>query len=58
MMHRRFFRIKVAEVDTRHRAAKRIAAKVVEIPDKLTLQGFLVEHPEPDGKGYSGEAWV
>ena len=47
---------KVAVVGAKDRATKRVVARVVESTDKLTLQGFVVEHTAPGATVYTDEA--
>ena len=47
---------KTAVVGAKNWATNRAAAKVVETPDKATLQGFVAEHTAPGATVYSDEA--
>ena len=47
---------KVAVAGVKDRATKQVRAQVIDATDKLTLQGFVVEHAAPEGTGYTDEA--
>ena len=47
---------KTAVVGIKDRETKQVRAKVVESTDKPTLQGFVVEHTDPDATVYTDEA--
>ena len=47
---------KTAVVGVKDRATKHVRAKVVESTDKVTLQGFVVEHTDPGATVYTDEA--
>ena len=47
---------KTAVVGVKDRATNQVRAEVVESTDKTTLQGFVVEHTDPNALAYSDDA--